>query len=270
MNNKESTMSKKKVFGTKEWSDISSNCQDGCENDCKYCYAKASAVSGGRRTVEDWKENRPAFRKMSKAVRHSPCKVMFPTTHDIVPDNLELCSKAIQKLLDAGHELLIVSKPHFECIEYICDRFGGYSDRILFRFTIGSASDTVLTHWEPNAPCFAERIACLEHAFYSGFKTSVSCEPMLDDNIGAVVSAAENLITDAIWLGKMNSAYDRLAINGGTDEDVDILDILLQTQSDDRIFELYETYKDHPKIKWKESIKSVVGIEIPTEAGLDI
>jgi len=45
---------------------------------------------------------------------------------------------------------------------------------------------------------------------------------------------------------------------------------LLQSQSDERILSLYEKLKDHPKIKWKESIKKVVGLQIPTEAGLDI
>jgi hypothetical protein len=33
---------------------------------------------------------------------------------------------------------------------------------------------------------------------------------------------------------------------------------------------LYERYRDNPLIKWKESIKKVVGIDLLTEAGLDI
>ena len=40
--------------------------------------------------------------------------------------------------------------------------------------------------------------------------------------------------------------------------------------NNDNIMKLYHKYKDNPKIKWKESIKKIVGIEIPTEAGLDI
>ena len=28
--------------------------------------------------------------------------------------------------------------------------------------------------------------------------------------------------------------------------------------------------KDHPKVKWKESIKKVVGIKAPSEKGLDV
>jgi len=34
--------------------------------------------------------------------------------------------------------------------------------------------------------------------------------------------------------------------------------------------ELYGLYMNNPKIKWKDSIKKIVGIEEPEEAGLDI
>ena len=44
---------------------------------------------------------------------------------------------------------------------------------------------------------------------------------------------------------------------------------LLASQSDDRIKALYGRLEDHPKVKWKESIKAVVGIDLPTEVGLD-
>ncbi len=48
------------------------------------------------------------------------------------------------------------------------------------------------------------------------------------------------------------------------------MDELLGLFTDERIMELYELYKNNPTIKWKESIKKIVGIEIPTQAGLDI
>jgi len=34
--------------------------------------------------------------------------------------------------------------------------------------------------------------------------------------------------------------------------------------------DLYSRYKDEGNIKWKESIKKVVGLEIPVEKGLDV
>lgn len=40
--------------------------------------------------------------------------------------------------------------------------------------------------------------------------------------------------------------------------------------SDEWIMELYSRYNDDGKIKWKESIKKVVGLEIPVKKGLDV
>ena len=34
--------------------------------------------------------------------------------------------------------------------------------------------------------------------------------------------------------------------------------------------DLYDTFKSNPKIKWKDSIKKIIGIERPCEKGLDI
>jgi hypothetical protein len=61
-----------------------------------------------------------------------------------------------------------------------------------------------------------------------------------------------------------------LKINGANVETLARGKALMATQTDDRIRELYAKLKDDPKIKWKESIKKVVGIDIPTESGLDI
>ena len=60
-------------------------------------------------------------------------------------------------------------------------------EQLLFRFTVGSAKDDVLSFWEPGAPTFAERMASLELAWAHGYQTSVSCEPMLDGHIEDVV-----------------------------------------------------------------------------------
>ncbi len=40
-------------------------------------------------------------------------------------------------------------------------------------------------------------------------------------------------------------------------------------RADEAVIELYKRYANDPLIKWKESIKKVVGIEIPAERGLD-
>jgi len=40
-------------------------------------------------------------------------------------------------------------------------------------------------------------------------------------------------------------------------------------QTNDRILEIYDILKDDPKVRWKESFKSVLGLELAEEAGLD-
>ena len=70
-----------------------------------------------------------------------------------------------RELLRVGNQVLVVSKPHLDCIEAVCEKFGDYQGQILFRFTIGACDDCVLSFWEPGAPVYAERKASLEHAF---------------------------------------------------------------------------------------------------------
>jgi len=196
---------------------------------------------------------------------------MFPTSHDIDPTNLDACLTVLRAMLGAGNDVLIVSKPHLICIRRLCGELGAYKSQITFRFTIGSASDRVLKAWEPNAPSFSERIASLKLAFNSGFQTSVSCEPMLDGNIHEVISKVTPYVTDSIWLGIANRLRGQIAINCPDDEKVMAMaNDLIGLMSDEFIHSLYARYKSDSTIKWKDSIKKVVGIERPIEKGLDI
>lgn len=84
-------------------------------------------------------------------------------------------------------------------------------------------------------------------------------------------------VTDAVWIGKANRLRQRCLVNAGgkLDPDVDREILALEaSQNDDAIKTLYETVIADPslaaKVKWKESIKKIVGIEIPDEIGLDI
>jgi DNA repair photolyase len=205
---------KLKVFGTKEWAEKTANCLMGCKHNCLYCYAKSMAIRFKRATAKTWATEKPAAQGIDKVCRGKKCKVMFPSTHDITPRTLSACLAAINRMLVYGHELLIVSKPHHGCIKVICKANEQFKDHILFRFTIGSRDNKTLKFWEPNAPDFNERLKALKFAYGQDFKTSVSCEPMLDDNIAAVVDAVSPYITDAIWIGKANRLIGQLKING--------------------------------------------------------
>lgn len=258
----------KPVFGTREWAKYNANVCSGCSHDCTYCYAKTAAVNRGQKTVENWKEEVVFSKAPDKKWKLKDGTIMFPTAHDITYDNIDACIKVLHNMLEPGNNLLIVSKPHKECIKRLCSELVRYKDNVLFRFTIGSANDRILKLWEPNAPNFEERLESLIHAFKCGFNTSISSEPMLDGDIVHVIGQVKPFVTDAIWLGKMNYPEKRLQTNGCIHM-VPYAKRLMEIWNDNNIKALYERYKEDPLIKWKESIKKIVGIEVPTEAGLD-
>jgi hypothetical protein len=263
---------KKHVSGTQEWASNTDNLQTGCPHDCRYCYAKAMAIRFQRTTPEAWQEPVRNHVACSKGVGRRRGTTMFPSTHDITPDNVDVCIDHVRKLTAKGNKVLVVSKPSFECARVMVDAFAGVSrELLLFRFTIGSACDAVLSFWEPGAPCFAERVKALEMVWAAGYETSVSCEPMLDQRIGDVIRQVEPFVTDAIWLGKANRLSCVVAVNcPGDRHAMHMARSLMAIQSDVFVLDLYSRYSGHPKIKWKDSIKQVVGLARPECKGLDI
>jgi DNA repair photolyase len=260
----------KKAFGTNEWASRTKNFIKGCSNNCKYCYGKAMAVQYGRCTPDDWPNEVVDMKKLKVVPRKTPGRIMFPSTHDITKSNVKDAVVFISNLFKNGNEILVVTKPDPTVIKTICDTFQDQKDQILFRFTIGSADNATLKFWEPNAPGFSERLDALEYAFQAGYKTSISSEPMLDTNIDGIIEKCIEFITDAIWIGKPNKLLQRLKVNGEDDKfTIDAANELIAVQDDNWVLSLYQKHKDNPKIKWKSSMKKIIGIQIPTIKGLD-
>jgi len=252
----------KPKFGTKEWANYNINCVTGCSHDCRYCYAKSMAIQYERKTHDNWKDEVIRTKQLSKKFmkRKDGDRFMFPSTHDITPNNLSACIQILTHLLAPGNEGVIVTKPHFECIEALCDVFPMFKDQFIFRFTIGSGNSDTLRFWEPEAPDFEERLASLKYAHWKGYQTSISCEPMLDDNIQDVVEQVMPYVTETVWIGKPNMLKGRLSMNGHNDEETMArADRLLQSLSDQFIWDLYAKYKGESKIRWKDSVKKIVG-----------
>lgn len=252
--------------GTKEWAEVNKNIQRGCKHNCIYCYARHNALRFKQIHDKDEWENMILLDGKLNEQPHDlhGKRIMFPTTHDIFPEYIDETIKYLKGWLSHGNEMLIVSKPHLECIKKICDQLGEYKKLIVFRFTIGSNNDRVLKFWEPNAPSFSERFDSLQYAFNKGFTTSVSCEPFLDGNIVQLVTFLSLFVSDTIWIGKMNRIRERVNMKEWSEYDKGFLTMVMTFQTNQNIKNVYDDLKNNPKVRWKDSIKNV--LNLPEEA----
>lgn len=262
-----------RISGTKEWATDNVNCCLGCSHNCRYCYARANAMRFGKiSSPEEWPEERTNNKALEKKFGKKTAgrRFMFPTTHDITPANIDACLQLLKNVLSPGNEVLIVSKPHLECISRLIEELVPFKGQCMFRFTIGAMDDDILSFWEPGAPGFLERLDSLRIAAKDTWKTSVSMEPLLDaDNVRDLFFALEPWVTDSIWIGKMN----RIALRVLDKSDPLVASHVARIQAgqtDERVKQIYEMLKNEPKVRWKEAYKSVLGLEMPKEAGLDI
>jgi DNA repair photolyase len=246
--------------GTRQWSNKSINFQTGCEHNCLVCYAKDMSIKYKQTTKNNWDNPRIRIKDVKKKIsKWNESMVMFPSSHDITPNNIAEAKLVLRKILEADNEVLIVSKPHYKCIKEICEEFADYKDKILFRFTIGSYNNKVLKFWEPGAPSLNERMKSLKYAFNSGYETSISIEPMMDNKVDKVIDAVKPYVTETLWLGKVNQMWNRLNRNTDmNDELVKKAEQLEKWQSDENILKLYNKYKNDSMMMWKDSIQKVV------------
>jgi hypothetical protein len=212
-------------------------------------------------TQEQWDNPVIDNKKVDKGYRKRNGLIMFPTTHDVTPFNINEYLCVLRKLLDAGNQVLVVSKPHWQCITVICEAYEAYKKQIMFRFTIGSMKDEILRFWELNAPNFQERLACLQYAYHKGYATSVSCEPYLDSYAAYTYSACKPYITDSFWIGKLRHFNSRVRLDDATPEQIKkYVEPLKAAQSDDIVKSMYRLLDGQPFIQWKDSIREVMGI----------
>src|ERR1035438_2142774 len=128
-------------WGTYEWSPHTLNCITGCGNDCLYCYSKEMSIRYNRSTPVSWSNEVVRPSDLEKRIKKCDARVMYPSSHDIRPEHLQENLQFLKNILEADNDVLIVSKPHLVCIKAICKQFDTYKDKIIFRFSIGSADD---------------------------------------------------------------------------------------------------------------------------------
>ncbi len=241
--------------GTREWSEHTENICVGCPNNCLYCYAAHNAHRFGLRSRDQWHEE--SLTRKAKIITY-PTRdgvVMFPSSHDITPFNVESYVRVAKLILGKGNQLLIVSKPRLECIERLLVELEPWKEQILFRFTIGTVDPQVSQFWEPGASLPAERLESLRAARDAGYATSVSIEPMLSGRFGATETflAVLPFVSETVWIGKMNRALLRVG-----PENKEAVENVLEMQRDAEIVRLVDDLKAYPQIRWKDSVKDVL------------
>lgn len=250
-------MAKEKT-GFKEWASISANICTGCENNCRYCYAKYMAIRFNQVTEDEWANTRIRQKNVDKNWGKRDGVIGFPTSHDILPSNINECIIVLNKILKAGNQVVIVSKPRLDLMIRLSESIKDYKGQVLFRFTIGAMDNMKLLLWEPNAPIYEERKASLIYIKSMGFRTSVSVEPMIDPP--ATVELVNDLmpfITEDIWIGTMNQ-IGRLKKNAD-ERLLKEMQFIEEGQTPERLVELYQNLKHIPKIRWKDKARK--GIE---------
>jgi DNA repair photolyase len=247
--------------GTREWAELNNNIFLGCLHDCRYCYARKNALRRGRiDRPEKWTTMSPMLNELKRPAFKAGGRIMFPTQHDLLPEHLDTILEYLKKWLKVGNEILVVSKPHGKVIIPLCKELTAYQSQIVFRFTIGSLDDDVLRFWEPQAPTFGERWDCLRYACAKGYTTSVSCEPYLDGNVVALVEKLLPYVNDTIWIGLMNRVFDRVNTRDWSEHQKSYLRAVIRAQTDEAVRDLYTTLRGEPKVRWKDSIKEVIGL----------
>jgi hypothetical protein len=206
----------------------------------------------GRTDEISWKNMRVNKQAVERKYPHYKGRVMFPTSHDIIdlPEVKEPCFRVLRKLVEAGNDVLVTSKPDFNVIKSIVDNFSDSKNLIQFRFTISSNNDDLLSFWEPSAPPYNVRLESLRFSYEKEFKTSVSIEPFLDYDPLPLIMEMTPYVTESIWIGPMNYIPRKnIPI-----ECIDRYNQIRENYTKDNIQLIMKKLKDFPKIRFKDSM----------------
>lgn len=233
-----------------------------CKHACTYCYVAPMFKRWGREckapAIEDlmptdkkkvnapWKSVIPSQRKM----------LFFPSTMDIFAENAADYVSTCRRIIDAGHEILFVTKPTIASITAIADGLEAagkkYKDRVAIYITITSSDDAVLGMFEPRASKYAERVACLRLLVERGFDANIMMEPYLSDPVPLIPQLVALLPpSGTLFVGKCNySASFRFSEDSAVDSKM--RKMLNEVYSDENVLKLYETVMRYPQVFFKK------------------
>ena len=256
--------------GTREWAAKTVNVVRGCPHGCRYCYARANAVRFATiQSHEEWGTTYHHLDEQAVAKGRGKVaggRVMFPSSHDITPQFAGACIEVMRKVLAAGNELLIVTKPHVKVVGQVRRELQQFQSRVTWRFSIGTTLDHVRQCWEPNAPTIGERITALRETFDAGWTTSVSMEPALSPwMLPQDVCFLASWVNDSIWIGTARQLRSRCS----PDTPQAWIRLLEKWQTPAAVRKIYARLKDHPLVRWKDSYQQILGLHQSTATGTD-
>jgi uncharacterized Fe-S cluster-containing radical SAM superfamily protein len=240
----------KKTTGTYEWAPCRDNCILGCSNDCQYCYAKGNNIRFKRGTAETWKiEHQNTNARPSRHKR----LVMFPTSHDLHFEHVNWWGPHLLKLLELGNNILIVTKAEMKAVGWMVENLEKYRNQIEFRLTIGTDDENIRAYWEPGAPAMSERLLCLALLHSTGYRTSVSMEPLLMRDPVPFIARTKPIVSGEIWIGCMN----HMALDPAIPEHREQIII----NSFDNMLNIWMATHLDPKVRYKDSVVKLLGLK---------
>lgn len=243
--------------GTREWSEHSANLFLGCEHDCRYCYARCSALRFKRIRFEDEWKKPISLHRCPKFARRVQGVIMFPTTHDVTPSNVHECEAYLESMLRYGNRVLVVSKMSPTVAYCLARRLAEWRAQLEFRVTVGTPCESTRRYWEPGAPSYGDRMEAAEALKERGFTVSFSVEPLLC-RLPQLKEMVEDMLptADSIWIGKLNKLRQRVRIE--TAEDEREAEWIERGQTDERVMEIVQAFLGDTVIRWKDSIREVM------------
>jgi hypothetical protein len=246
-----------------------------CKHACTYCYVQPmlqrwADKSAPRHRVPDMEDLMPVDpKKVRKGWRlvKDPSKrkmIFFPSTSDIFVENAKDYADVCHRIIDAGHEVLYITKPTVKSITAVCDAieaFGPkYKKAMTIYITITTNDPELLHKFEPRAPSYAERLECVRMVGARGFDVNVIMEPYLSDPIPMLPELLAALPpTGTIAIGKMNYSPS-IKFDENILKDQAMMDYLNELyHTDAHVMSLFREVTGNPRIFLKkDTILAVV------------
>ena len=258
-------------FGFGQWSK-SSNREGiyyGCWNNCRYCGVAVTQCDWlNKREKANWNLMILNKKQYNKGISKRTERSIFPTSHDIFWFNKKVCLNFLKKLINPRklvfNDVLIISKPRYRIIKYLCEKFeemehfDKIKKSIQFRFTITTQNESLIKFWEGNSPLFPERRRSVKYTIDNEWENSVVIEPYLDppEQLIKLVSILQPDITGSIWIGHMN----RIKKKGVLKKEEPYYREIRKNCSHRQLSHIIRLLKENRKIRYKGSIVKKVNL----------